>query len=89
MARLEEVEGKEKCERVMTPDNSSTEESRNEMETVERNLSEDRDTIIEIEGEHGPEGDESIEVQKLCSGALILAKKSYKKNPDSPMGKEL
>ena len=30
-----------------------------------------------------------IEVQTLCSGASILANKSYKKNPDSPMGKEL
>ena len=28
-------------------------------------------------------------MHKLCSGAPILAKKSYKKNPDSLMGKEL
>ena len=28
-------------------------------------------------------------MQKLCSRASILANKSYKKNPDSPMGKEL
>ena len=28
-------------------------------------------------------------MQKLCSVAPTLAKKSYKKNPDSPMGKEL
>ena len=36
MARLEEADEKEKCERVMTPDNSSTEESRNGKETAER-----------------------------------------------------
>ena len=43
----------EKCERVTTPDNSSTEESRNEKETAERSYSEDRGSVIEIEGEHG------------------------------------
>ena len=76
----------------MIPANSSTEESRNGKETAERSSSKDSGTITEIAGEHGTEGDESIrqiEVQKLCSGAPILAKKSYKKNPDSPMGKEL
>ena len=90
MARLEEADEK-KCERV-TLDNSSTEESRKRKETAERSSAEDRCTVIEIEEEHGTEEDESrrhIEVQKLCSGAPILAKKSYKKNPDSPMGKEL
>ena len=92
MARLEEADEKEKCERVMTPGNSSTEESRNGKETAERSSSEDRGTVAEIEAEHGTEGDESrrqIEVLKLCSGAPILAKKSYTKNPDSPLGKEL
>ena len=91
VARLEEADEKEKCERV-TLDNSSTEESRKGKETAERSSAEDRCTVIEIEEEHGTEGDESgrqIEVQKLCSGAPILANKSYKKNPDSPMGKEL
>ena len=92
VARLEEADEKEKCSRVMTLDNSSTEESRNGKETAERSSSEASGTVIEIEEEHRTEGDESrrqIEVQKLCSGAPILAKKSYKKNPDSPMGKEL
>ena len=73
-----------------TIDNSSTEESRNGKERAERSSSEDRGTVIEIEGEHGwDESRRQIEVQKLCSGAPILTKKLYKKNPDSPTGKEL
>ena len=40
--RLEVTEEKEKCERVMTPGNSSTEESRNGKETAERSSSGDR-----------------------------------------------
>ena len=95
VARLEEADEKEKCERVMAPDNSSTEECRNGKETAERSSSEDREDrgiVIEIEGEDGTEGHPSrrqIEVQKLCSGAPILANKSCKKNLDSPMGNEL
>ena len=88
MARLEEADEKEKSERVMTLANSSTEESRNGKERAERSWSED----IEIEEEHGTEWDDSrtkIKVQKFCSGEPILAKKSYKNNPDSPIGKEL
>ena len=50
VARLEETEEKEKCERVMTPGNGSTEESRNGKETAERSSSEDIGTLIEIEG---------------------------------------
>ena len=75
VARLEEAEEaeeKEKCEEVVTPDDISTEESRNEKEIAERNSSEDRDTAMEIEGEDGIEGDTSgrqIEVKNiLCSG---------------------
>ena len=49
VARLDETEEKKKCERVMTPDNSSTEESRNGKETAERGSSEDRGTVIEID----------------------------------------
>ena len=56
VARLEETDEKEKCERVMTPGNSSTEESRNGKETAERSSSEDMGTLIEIEGEHGTDG---------------------------------
>ena len=54
VARLEETEEKEKCERVMTPGNSSTEESRKGKETAERSSSE-----IEMEGEHGTEEEET------------------------------
>ena len=75
VARLEEAEEaeeKEKCEEVVTPDDISTEESRNEKEIAERKSSEDRGTAIEIEGERGIEGDTSgrqIEVKNiLCSG---------------------
>ena len=75
MARLEETEEaeeKKKCEKVVTPDDISTEESRNEKAIAERKSSEDRGTAIEIEGEHGIEGDTSgrqIEVNNiLCSG---------------------
>ena len=49
VARLDKTEEKKKCERVMTPDNSSTEESRNGKETAERSSSEDRGTVIEID----------------------------------------
>ena len=72
VAKLEEAEEKEKCEEVVTPDDISTEESRNEKEIAERKSSEDRGTAIEIEGERGIEGDTSgrqIEVKNiLCSG---------------------
>ena len=55
MAGREETEEKEKCERVMTPGNILTEESRKGKETTERRSSEDRGTDIEMEGEHGTE----------------------------------
>ena len=58
VASLEETEEKEKCERVMTPGNSSTEESRKGKETAERSSSEDRGTLIEIEEEHETDGEE-------------------------------
>ena len=48
VARLEDTEEKEKCERVMTPGNSSSEESRKGKETAERSSSEDRGTLIDI-----------------------------------------
>ena len=53
VAILEDAEenDKEKCKGVMTPENSSTEESRNGKETAERSSSEDRGIIIEIENE--------------------------------------
>ena len=59
MARLDVTEVKEKCERVMTPGNSSTEDSRIGKETTERISSEYKGTDIEIEGEHGAEEEET------------------------------
>ncbi len=60
VVRLEEAgeKDKQKCKGVMTPDNSSTEESRNGKETAERSSSEDGVNVIEIAGEHGTEGEE-------------------------------
>ena len=49
VARLEETDEKEKCERVMTPGNSSTEKSRNGKETAERSSSDDRGTPCNID----------------------------------------
>ena len=93
VARLEETEEKEKCERVMTPGNSSTEESRNGKETAERSLSEDRGTLIEIEGEHGTDGEETdrqlLDWKGIRPGTQMLATHRYKKNPDGPVGNEL
>ena len=93
MARLEETEEKEKCERVMTPGNSSTEESRNGKETAERSSSEDRGTLIEIEGEHGTGGEETdrqlLDGKGIRPGTQMLATHRYKKNLDGPVGNEL
>ena len=55
MAGLEETE--EKCKGVMAPNNSSTVGKRNGNETAGHISSEDRDTVIAIEGEHESEGD--------------------------------
>ena len=54
-----ETEEKDKCERMMTPGNILTEESRKGKETAERSSSEDRGTDIETEGEHGTEEEET------------------------------
>ena len=43
----------------MTPENRSIEDNRNGMETTGRISPEDRGIVIEIEGEHGTEGDET------------------------------
>ena len=93
VARLEETEEKEKCERVMTQGNRSTEESRNGKETAERSSSEDRGTLIEIEGEHGTDGEETdrqlLDGKGIRPGTQMLATHRYKKNPDGPVGNEL
>ena len=46
VARLEEADEKEKCERVMTPDNSSTEEERTGRETAGCISTGEWDTVI-------------------------------------------
>ena len=93
LARLEETEEKEKCERVMTPGNSSTEESQNGKETAGRSSSEDRGTVIEIEGEHGTDGEETdrqfLDGKGIRPETQMLAAHIYQKNPDGPVGKEL
>ena len=93
VARLEETEEKEKCKLVMTPGNSSTEESRNGKETAERSSSKDRGTVIAIEGEHGTEGEEKdrqlLGGKGIHPGIQMLATHIYKKNPDGPVGNEL
>ena len=93
VAGREETEEKEKCERVMTPGNILTEESRKGKETAERRSSEDRDTDIEMEGEHGTEEEETgrqlLDAEGLRPGTQMLATHSYKKNPNGPVGNEL
>ena len=85
VTRLEETEEKEKCERVMTPGNSSTEESRNGKETAE-----DRGTLIEIEGEHVTDREDTdrqlLDGKGIRPRTQMLATHIYKKNPDGPVG---
>ena len=80
-------EAEKKCEGAMTPDNNSTEGNRKGKETAGRISSEDRDTVIEIEIEHGTEGEETSRQLMIRSGTL--ATHGYKKNPDGPVGNEL
>ena len=93
VAGREETEEKEKCERVMTPGNILTEESRKGKETAERRSSVDRCTDIEMEGEHVTEEEETgrqlLDAKRLRPGTQMLATHSYKKNPNGPVGNEL
>ena len=93
VAIREETEEKEKCECVMKPGNSLTEESGKGKETPERSSSEDRGTDIEMDGEHGTEEEETgrqlLEGKGLRPGTQMLATHSYKKNPNGPVGHEL
>ena len=50
--------------------------------------SEDRDTVIESEVEHGTE-EEDTNRQLIRSGTQFLATHRYEKNPDGPVGNEL
>ena len=81
------ADANEKCERVMTPDNSFTEESRNGKETAERSSSEDRGSVIEIEGQHGTAwektGRQLLDGNGIRPGTQMLATHGYKKNPDA------
>ena len=92
VARREETEEWDTCERLMTPSNSSTEETRNGKETPERRSSEDRCTDIEIEGEQGIGEEETG--RQLWDGkgirpcTQLLATHSYKKKPDDLVGNE-
>ena len=72
---------------MITPDNS-TEGNRKGKETMGSISSEDRDTVIESEVEHGTEG-EGTSGQLIRSGAQFLAKHGYEKNPDGPVENEL
>ena len=91
VARREETEEKEKCERVMTP--GLTEETRTGKETAERSSSEYRGTDIEMEGEHGTEegemGRQLLNGKGPRPGTQMIATHSYKKNPNGPVGDEL
>ena len=64
----------------------------NGKETAERSSSEDRGTIIEIEGEHGT-GEETyrqlLDGKGIRPGTQMLATHIYKKNPDGPVGNDL
>ena len=57
-------------------------------ETTGSISSEDRDTVIESEVEHGTEGEDTSR-QLIRSGTHFLATHGYEKNQDGPMGNEL
>ena len=80
MAELGEVE---KCEEVITPDNS-TEGNQKRKESAEY-----RDTVIESEVEHGTEGEDTSRPLMIRSGTQFLSTHGYEKNPDGPVGNEL
>ena len=84
MAELGEAE---KCEEVITPDNS-TEGNWKGQETAGSMSAEDMDTVLESEVEHGTEGEDTSR-QLIPSGTQFLATHRYEKNPDGPVGNEL
>ena len=87
MAELEEAE--KKCEGAMTPDNNSTEGNRKGKKTAGSISTEDRDTVIESEVEHGTEGEDTSRQLMIRSETQFLATHGCKKNPDGPVGNEL
>ena len=62
-------------------------------EQNDRSSSEDRGTLIEIEGEHGTDGEETdrqlLYGKGMRPGTQMLATHRHKKNPDGPVGNEL
>ena len=71
-----------------------TEESRDGKKTAGRSSSEDRGTVIEIEGDHGTEGEETVrqllDGKGIHPGTHMLATHIYQKNnSDGPVGNEL
>ena len=87
--RVAELGEAEKCEGAMTPDNNSTEGNRNGKKTAGSISSEDRDAVIEIEVEHGTEGEGTSRQLKIRSATQFLATHGYEKNADGPVGNEL
>ncbi len=87
--RVAEQGEAEKCEGVMTPDNNSTEGNRKGKDTAGSISSEDRETVIESEVEHGTEGEDTSRQLMIRSGTQFLATHGYEKNPDGPVGNEL
>ena len=85
--RMAELGETEKCEEVITPDNS-TEGNRKGKATAGSISSEDRDTVTESEVEHVTEGEDTSR-QLIRSGTQFLATHRYEKNPDGPVGNEL
>ena len=77
----------------MAPDNSLAEENWNGKENAGHISSEDRDTDIEIEGEHGTEWEETgrqlMDGKEIRPGTQTLATHSYRKNLDGPVGNKL
>ena len=67
--------------------------NRNGKETAERSSSEDMETLIEIEGENGTDGEgtdrQLLGGKGIRPGTQMLATHRYKKNPDGPVGNEL
>ena len=73
----------------VSSENTSTEGNRKGKKRAGSISSEDRDTVIESEVEHGTEGEDNSRQLKIRSGTQFLATHGYKKNPDGPVANEL
>ena len=87
------LEEPEKGKGFLAPDNRLTEEYRNGNEKAGRTSSEDSDTVIEIDGEHGTEWEETgmqlMDGKGIRTGTQMLSTRGYKKNPNRAVGNEL